>query len=58
MFDITCCPRKIHPEPCHPARLVTGGLPFPVARAASRKPAQTTGDHPRGSAAAAAAAKA
>jgi hypothetical protein len=52
MFDITCCPHKIHPELHHPARRAIGGLPFPVTRAASREPAETSGDHPRSSGAA------
>jgi len=52
MFDSTCCPRKIYPELCHLARRATGGLPFPVTRAASREPAETSGDHPRSSGAA------
>jgi hypothetical protein len=55
MFDVTCCPRKIPPEPCRPARRAAGGLRFPVTNAASRKPAETGGHHPRRAGAAASA---
>lgn len=51
MSDITCCPRKIRPEPCRPGRRATGGLPFPITKAA-RKPTETAGHHPRRGAAA------
>jgi hypothetical protein len=49
VFDITCCPRKIHPELCRAARRATGGPPFPASRAGGCAPAETASDHPRGS---------
>lgn len=52
MFDVTCCPGKIHQEPRRPARRATGGLPFPASRAGGRAPAGTASDHPRSSGAA------